>query len=87
MSRSAFDYDFTLIATTQVFDYNGELLRTIGGEGYTNYPIGVGINNHGEVVIADNHNNFNVTVYTQDGQLISAYESKVRKRFSRTAFG
>jgi tripartite motif-containing protein 2/3 len=53
------------------------MLRSIGGEGVTNYPIGVGINAQGEVVVADNHNNFNLTVFTQDGQLISAFESKV----------
>ena len=45
--------------------------------GITNYPIGVGINAAGEITIADNHNNFNLTVFSQDGQLISALESKV----------
>ena len=47
--------------------------------GITNYPIGVGINAAGEITIADNHNNFNLSVFSQDGQLISALESKVRK--------
>ena len=46
--------------------------------GITNYPIGVGINSAGEVTIADNHNNFNLSVFSQDGQLISALESKVK---------
>ena len=45
--------------------------------GITNYPIGVGINGAGEVTIADNHNNFNLSVFSQDGVLISALESKV----------
>ena len=45
--------------------------------GITNYPIGVGINGAGEITIADNHNNFNLSVFSQDGQLISALESKV----------
>jgi len=62
----------------KVFDYNGNYLRQIGGEGITNYPIGVGINAAGEITIADNHNNFNLTVFTQDGQLVSALESKVK---------
>ena len=35
--------------------------------GITNYPIGVGINASGEVTIADNHNNFNLTVFSQVG--------------------
>ena len=33
--------------------------------GITNYPIGVGINAAGEVTIADNHNNFNLSVFSQ----------------------
>ncbi|KAJ8944786.1 hypothetical protein NQ318_003654 [Aromia moschata] len=56
----------------------GVYLRQIGGEGITNYPIGVGINANGEILIADNHNNFNLTIFTQDGQLVSALESKVK---------
>lgn len=48
-----------------MFSYEGHYLRQIGGEGVTNYPIGVGINQQGEVVVADNHNNFNLTVFTQ----------------------
>ena len=62
----------------KVFSYQGVFLRQIGGEGITNYPIGVGINAAGEILIADNHNNFNLTTFTQDGQLVSALESKVK---------
>ena len=62
----------------KVFNYEGQYLRQIGGEGITNYPIGVGININGEILIADNHNNFNLTIFTQDGQLVSALESKVK---------
>ncbi|XP_075150225.1 tripartite motif-containing protein brain tumor isoform X2 [Haematobia irritans] len=62
----------------KVFNYEGQYLRQIGGEGVTNYPIGVGINTNGEILIADNHNNFNLTIFTQDGQLVSALESKVK---------
>lgn len=62
----------------KVFNYEGIYLRQIGGEGVTNYPIGVGINAAGEILIADNHNNFNLTIFTQDGQLVSALESKVK---------
>ncbi|KAA0203677.1 hypothetical protein HAZT_HAZT008202 [Hyalella azteca] len=61
-----------------VFNYDGQYLRQIGGEGITNYPIGVGLTTQGEVLIADNHNNFNLTLFTQDGTLVSAYESKVK---------
>ncbi|XP_053959866.1 brain tumor protein isoform X1 [Anastrepha ludens] len=62
----------------KVFNYEGQYLRQIGGEGVTNYPIGVGINANGEILIADNHNNFNLTIFTQEGQLVSALESKVK---------
>ncbi|KAJ6649247.1 B-box type zinc finger protein ncl-1 [Pseudolycoriella hygida] len=62
----------------KVFSYEGVYLRQIGGEGITNYPIGVGINATGDILIADNHNNFNLTIFTQDGQLVSALESKVK---------
>lgn len=53
-------------------------LRQVGGEGVTNYPIGVGINSAGEILIADNHNNFNITIFSQDGTLLNALESKVK---------
>ncbi len=62
----------------KVFDYNGNFIRQIGGEGITNYPIGVGINSNNEILVADNHNNFNLTVFSQDGTLINALESKVK---------
>ncbi len=62
----------------KVFSYDGAFLRQIGNEGITNYPIGVGINAAGEILIADNHNNFNLTIFTQEGQLVSALESKVK---------
>ena len=66
------------IILIKVFDYIGNFLRQIGGEGITNYPIGVGINSNNEILVADNHNNFNLTVFSQDGQLINALESKVK---------
>lgn len=62
----------------KVFSYEGQFLRQIGGEGLTNYPIGVCINDAGEILVADNHNNFNITIFNQDGNLISALESKVK---------
>ena len=49
----------------KVFDYQGNYLRQIGGEGVSNFPIGVGITAAGDIAIADNHNNFNLTVFNQ----------------------
>ena len=63
----------------KVFNYDGQYVRQIGGEGITNYPIGVGMNAHGQLLVADNHNNFNVTVFdAADGHIVSALESKVK---------
>lgn len=62
----------------KVFNYEGVYLRQIGGEGLTNYPISVCINKRGEILIADNHSSFNITVFTQDGQLIKGLESKAK---------
>jgi len=62
----------------KVFDYNGNFLRQIGGEGITNYPIGVGLTSNNEILVADNHNNFNLTIFGQDGKLINALESKIK---------
>uniref|UniRef100_A0AC35FGG2 Brain tumor protein n=1 Tax=Panagrolaimus sp. PS1159 TaxID=55785 RepID=A0AC35FGG2_9BILA len=62
----------------KVFNYNGEYLRSIGGEGITNYPISVSIDHLGHILVADNHNKFNLTVFDNDGNLLMAFESKVR---------
>jgi len=62
----------------QVFGYDGAFLRQIGGEGVTNYPIGVGIDSMGRILVADNHNNFNATLFTSDGRLVTALESRVK---------
>ncbi|XP_014256172.1 tripartite motif-containing protein 2-like [Cimex lectularius] len=61
-----------------VYDYRGNFVRHIGREGLTNYPIGVMLNKVGQVIVADNHNNFNLTIFTQEGQLVTAVESKVK---------
>ena len=42
------------------------------------FLIGVCINESNEILVADNHNNFNITVFTQTGQLLNALESKVK---------
>lgn len=62
----------------QVFTYDGTPLGVIGGQGVTNYPIGVGVGPQGEVIVADNHNNFNLTVFSASGKLMGALESTVK---------
>lgn len=44
--------------------------------GVTNYPIGVCLNEEsGELVVADNHNNFNLTVFDMRGAALPASAS------------
>ncbi|CAK9291470.1 unnamed protein product [Gordionus sp. m RMFG-2023] len=65
--------------SVKVFNYQGHYLRQIGGPGITNYPIGVGIEySTGRLLVADNHNNFNLTIFDQQGTLLDALESKVK---------
>jgi len=70
--------DCNWLCVSQVFGYDGAFLRQIGGEGVTNYPIGVGIDSMGRILVADNHNNFNATLFTSDGRLVTALESRVK---------
>jgi len=49
--------------------------------GITNYPIGVGINSAGEIAIADNHNNFNLTIFSQDGQVTLKHSKIFWRKF------
>uniref|UniRef100_A0AC35FAT8 Uncharacterized protein n=1 Tax=Panagrolaimus sp. PS1159 TaxID=55785 RepID=A0AC35FAT8_9BILA len=62
----------------KVFNYNGEYLRSFGGEGITNYPISVSFDYLGRILVADNNDKFNLTVFDKDGNLVKAFESKVR---------
>lgn len=63
----------------KVFNFFGEFLRQIGGQGITNYPIGVCLNEAADqLLVVDNYNNLNVTLFRLDGQLIGAYESSAK---------
>ncbi|GFN94230.1 B-box type Zinc finger protein ncl-1 [Plakobranchus ocellatus] len=59
-----------------VYDYNLEWQRQIGNESLTYFPIGVALNHQGHVVVADNHNTFNITVFSQDGGFIHGFKSQ-----------
>ena len=62
----------------KIFNYQGEFLKEIGGVGLTNYPTGVGINSKNQILVTDNYNSFNLTILTEDGELVSAFESKIK---------
>lgn len=59
-----------------VYDYNLEWQRQIGHESLTYFPIGVAVNHLGQVVVADNHNTFNITVFNQDGSFVDGFKSQ-----------
>ena len=59
-----------------VYDYNLEWQRQIGHESLTYFPIGVAVNHLGQVVVADNHNTFNITVFSQDGSFVHGFKSQ-----------
>ena len=71
----------------KLFKYKGVFLRQIGGEGMTNYPIGVGINPTWEILVQYKDNDFNLTVFTRDVQLINALERKVKHAHTGTDGG
>uniref|UniRef100_A0A2C9JIV1 RING-type domain-containing protein n=1 Tax=Biomphalaria glabrata TaxID=6526 RepID=A0A2C9JIV1_BIOGL len=59
----------------QVFDYDARFLYKIGNESITYFPIGVSINYLNQVVVTDNHNTFNITVFDIQGQVVNIFES------------
>lgn len=59
----------------QVFNYDAEFLYKIGNESITYFPIGVSINYLNQVVVTDNHNTFNITVFDISGQVLNIFES------------
>uniref|UniRef100_A0AC34QLG5 Presenilin n=1 Tax=Panagrolaimus sp. JU765 TaxID=591449 RepID=A0AC34QLG5_9BILA len=59
-----------------VFDYNGKLIRTICDNGVVSFPISIAINSSEEIVVTDNHQAFNMSFFTQSGELTRVYESR-----------
>ncbi|KAK3751198.1 hypothetical protein RRG08_023955 [Elysia crispata] len=59
----------------QVFNYEADFLYKIGNESITYFPIGVSINYLNQVVVTDNHNTFNITVFDITGNVLHIFES------------
>ncbi|CAB3368892.1 Hypothetical predicted protein [Cloeon dipterum] len=58
-----------------VFNEDGQFLRRIGSESYTNFPNGIDISDAGDVLVGDSHGNrFHVAVFTREGALLSEFE-------------
>jgi tripartite motif-containing protein 2/3 len=68
-----------------VFNEDGQFVRRIGSENYTNFPNGIDISDAGDVLVGDSHGNrFHVAVFTREGNLLSEFECpyvKVRPNF------
>jgi len=62
----------------KIFNYDGEFLNEIGGPGLTNFPTSVDIDSSDQLVVTDNYNSFNLTILSENGELINAYESKIK---------
>ncbi|XP_005105089.1 B-box type zinc finger protein ncl-1 isoform X2 [Aplysia californica] len=59
----------------QVFDYDAKFLQKIGNDNLTYFPIGVSINYLNQIVVTDNHNTFNITVFDLEGRASYIFES------------
>lgn len=58
-----------------VYSDCGNFLRRIGGEGITNFPNGIDISDHGDVLVGDSHGNrFHIVVFNRQGDRISEFE-------------
>lgn len=63
----------------RIFSYSGVPLGSIGGPGLTNFPVAVRLRPcDGAICVFDNHNNFNMTVFTSEGALLEARESEIK---------
>ncbi|XP_059153118.1 E3 ubiquitin-protein ligase TRIM71-like [Physella acuta] len=59
-----------------IFSYSLQWQGSIGNESLTYFPIGVSFNHLGQVVITDNHNTFNISVFEPDGRFVCGFKSR-----------
>ncbi|VDD79640.1 unnamed protein product [Mesocestoides corti] len=57
-----------------VFQEDGSFIRTIGGETFTDFPNGIDVSDHGDVLVGDSHGNrFHIAVFNDKGELLSEF--------------
>ncbi|VEL09582.1 unnamed protein product [Protopolystoma xenopodis] len=57
-----------------VFQEDGTFIRRIGGETLTDYPNGIDVSDHGDVLVGDSHGNrFHIAVFSRTGELLSEF--------------
>ncbi|CAG5130946.1 unnamed protein product, partial [Candidula unifasciata] len=62
----------------KTFDYSLNYRKTFGNESLTYYPISVGFNCNDYLVVTDNHNTFNITIFGHDGRVLAAFKSRAK---------
>ncbi|CAH8470964.1 unnamed protein product [Schistosoma intercalatum] len=57
-----------------VFQEDGSFIRRIGGETITDFPNGIDVSDHGDVLVGDSHGNrFHIAVFSRSGELLSEF--------------
>lgn len=57
-----------------VFQEDGSFIRRIGGESITDFPNGIDVSDHGDVLVGDSHGNrFHIAVFSRSGELLSEF--------------
>ncbi|VDQ07376.1 unnamed protein product [Trichobilharzia regenti] len=57
-----------------VFQEDGTFIRRIGGESITDFPNGIDVSDHGDVLVGDSHGNrFHIAVFSRTGELLSEF--------------
>ncbi|ESO03935.1 hypothetical protein HELRODRAFT_172965 [Helobdella robusta] len=63
----------------EVINYKGKKLRTIGGEGITDFPIFIKVGKNDEVIICNNYNILKITIFNRMGdEILVALQSMLR---------
>ncbi|VDP39554.1 unnamed protein product [Schistosoma margrebowiei] len=56
------------------FKEDGSFIRRIGGETITDFPNGIDVSDHGDVLVGDSHGNrFHIAVFSRSGELLSEF--------------
>ncbi|CAF2524982.1 unnamed protein product [Rotaria sp. Silwood2] len=65
--------------TVKVFSYNGQLIREIKETNYITYPTNIKLNSKGQLIIIDNHQGLNITIYDeyQQKKRLGAYTARI----------
>lgn len=75
--RVIFKFTSLYVFSLQVFNYDGQYSRQIGGDSITKCPFGLCFTSLGHIIIGRKSKELvNVTIFAQDGELVSKQKSK-----------